>query len=162
MNLKINPITKRIRSTRRPINDNILLDLLITFSLFILSKILFILITPFGVVYEIIYRIKNKDWVGLSDWFYICAASDDQAGGVYNMSLFNHILIKSKYPDSHWFGNKDEVISSVLGKNKYSNTQTKLGYKIDKILEFIDPGHTNKSREFDELNPKYYDKKTNK
>ena len=39
------------------------------------------------------------------------------------------------------FGNEDETISSVLGKNERMQTLTGLGRVIVSILDFIDPNH---------------------
>lgn len=146
---------KNVRPTRRTPHPNTALDLAITFGLFILSKLLFVIISTVGVIYEVGSRILARDWLGLADWFYVCAASDDQAGGVYNMTLFNDTLIDAKRPNAHLFGNKDEVISSVLGKNKDTETLTPLGRWVAAFLDYIDPYHTTKSQEHDEANPRY-------
>ena len=56
------------------------------------------------------------------------AHSIDQTGNVICERLFNHILIKSRI---HRFGNPDETISSVLGKNKVINNLAFLGKGLD-------------------------------
>ena len=40
------------------------------------------------------------------------------------------------------FGNRDETISSVIGKNKQLNTLTTFGKNMDRILEFIETDHS--------------------
>lgn len=53
--------------------------------------------------------------------------------------LFNQLLIcKGGYK----FGNRDETISSVLGKNVELNTLSKLGQLLNSILDFIEAGHS--------------------
>jgi hypothetical protein len=56
------------------------------------------------------------------------------------------INIKSE----HLFGNPDETISSVLGKNELKHTLTKLGKLIVWILNKIDFNHTKNAIEEDE------------
>lgn len=62
--------------------------------------------------------------------------------------LFNKILISSY--SEHLFGNPDETISSVLGKNKRKGTLIYLGKRLDAWLNGIDKDHSIKSIEEDE------------
>ena len=54
------------------------------------------------------------------------------------LELFNDILIKI---GGYKFGNRQETISSVLGKNQRSNTLTRAGRILRFILDFIDKDH---------------------
>ena len=62
--------------------------------------------------------------------------------------MFNSILISSK--SEYKFGNPDETISSVLGKNKRAGNLLYLGKRLDAWLNGIDPNHSIKSIEEDE------------
>lgn len=75
-------------------------------------------------------------------WEFDKAVSKDQYGNVLGKYLFNHILIRK---DGHRFGNPDETISSVLGKNEQAKTLRWLGKFIAWVLNTIDPGHTKKA-----------------
>jgi hypothetical protein len=75
------------------------------------------------------------------------AVSIDQTGNVFCKELFNDALI---YPKGHRFGNEDETISSVLGKNKLSNTLTWAGKLLDRILNVFEKDHSVISIEHDE------------
>ena len=72
------------------------------------------------------------------------AISLDQFGNVAMASLFNFLLI---YSVVNTFGNPDETISSVLGKNKVNGTLTYLGKRLDALLNGIDKNHSIKSIE---------------
>ena len=50
------------------------------------------------------------------------------------------------------FGNPDETISSVLGKNQRDNTLTLLGKLIVWVLNMVDENHSEKAIEDDEQN----------
>jgi hypothetical protein len=83
--------------------------------------------------------------------FYLfrCAIADDQHGNTFLAKLFNDVLIK---PGGYKFGNPDETISSVLGKNKLLNKLAIAGKTLDFILQILDHNHSIKSIEHDEKN----------
>ena len=74
------------------------------------------------------------------------ASRSTPANTVYKWSgvleLFNDILIKI---GGYKFGNRQETISSVLGKNQRSNTLTKAGKILRFILDVIDKDHCKNS-----------------
>ena len=72
-------------------------------------------------------------------YLYKIALGIDQLGNVVCARLFNFFLIDL---DGYQFGNEDETISSVIGKNKQANTLTLFGMLLDVILEKIDKNHT--------------------
>tara|TARA_R110002073_G_scaffold72537_1_gene177231 strand:+ start:209521 stop:209892 length:372 start_codon:yes stop_codon:yes gene_type:complete len=112
------------------------------FILFIISVILWVLTVPFGMLYtfiklslqgkfKVLYRLSNG-------YFFNVAIAIDQFGNVAMQDLLNDILIiKTGYK----FGNVDETISSVLGKNERFQTLNGLGRVLVKVLNFIDPNH---------------------
>jgi len=112
------------------------------FILFLISIILSILTVPLGMVYTIL-KLSFKFKFGVlfrvsNGYFYRFALAIDQLGNVAMQDLFNDILIKRS---GYKFGNVDETISSVLGKNERSSTLSGLGKMIVKLLNFIDPNH---------------------
>ena len=70
------------------------------------------------------------------------AKSTDQWGNCLCQYLFNRVLIKKA---GYKFGNIDETISSVIGKNKMSNTLTPVGKFVDYCLTLAEPNHSIKS-----------------
>lgn len=78
-------------------------------------------------------------WDRLGSYFLKSAIALDQLGNVMCQDLFNSTLIKD---DSTPFGNEDETISSVLGKNLEANNLTKAGKVLNFILNTIEPNHS--------------------
>lgn len=112
------------------------------FILFLISLILSILTVPLGMVYTI-FKLSFKFKFGVlfrvsNGYFYQFALAIDQLGNVAMQDLFNDILISH---NGYKFGDVDETISSVLGKNERNGTLSGLGKMIVKILHFIDPNH---------------------
>lgn len=109
------------------------------FILFLISLILVIALTPFGVLFTIIKsalfgnkKYINKYWIRL-------AVSLDQFGGVVMGGFFNLVLIKSK---TDTFGDPDETISSVLGKNQKAGTLRYLGRRLVALLDWLEEDHS--------------------
>lgn len=111
------------------------------FILFIIASVLKWILAPLLYTYGAIYSIKNKE---LLKWHKDLAISKDQHGNVLGKFLFNKLLIKSC---GYKFGNPDETISSVIGKNELNNTLSQLGLILAYILNKLDPGHTKKAIE---------------
>jgi hypothetical protein len=106
------------------------------FALNIVAVIIFIILYPINLV---IVTIK---YGFSSDYFRSDAISLDKYGNRSYRTLFNLYLIKKH---GYKFGNGNETISSVLGKNQLSNTLTKKGMLLATILNFIDTNHCIKS-----------------
>lgn len=110
--------------------------------LFIIALILSPLLVV-GFVYAMIvyfWSLKiRKYWNKIGQYFFTCAIAIDQAGNVFCSELFNDILIRK---DGHLFGDEDETISSVLGKNKIKGTLTYSGKMLDALLNIIDNNHS--------------------
>lgn len=103
---------------------------MIGFILYIVSSLLKIIIGPICYLYGTI--ISNEQ----------LAIAKDQYGNGVAKYLFNSLLIKK---EGYKFGNIDETISSVLGKNKRDNTLKFLGKILDYILDKLDKNHSIKS-----------------
>lgn len=115
------------------------------FLLVILAKLLYLAIEPINFIYVILIK-KKFTWKRLNGYFKNEALAIDRFGNSQYRSLFNCWFAKS---DGYKFGNINETISSVLGKNEYFGTLTKTGKTLVKILNFIDKNHYAKSIDWD-------------
>ena len=115
---------------------------------FILSHILFCLIAIASFSGTIVVLTLTLQFKRLDAYFWNCAITIDQTGNVFAEYPLNFFLIQRKSKDR--FGNPDETISSVLGKNKQTNNFKLFGYCLDRILHKIDNNHSIKSIEEDE------------
>ncbi len=116
------------------------------FLLLITALVLFILIAPLAIIYKLItnlFKLKK-----LNDWLLRIALSIDQLGNVVADDFFNLLLIKNDCFSP--FGDEDETISSVLGKNYQLNNLTFLGELLRKLLYVFDKNHSVDSIEEDE------------
>ena len=114
---------------------------LIKILLFIVALILSPLLI-IGIVWSIIklaigMRFKGW-WNRVGDYFFVSAKAIDQLGNVMCRDMFNSLLIKD---DTQPFGDEDETISSLLGKNYISNNLTNTGKTLSWILNKLDPNH---------------------
>lgn len=109
---------------------------------------LFIPLAVAGVLWAIgalCFRARVKSALQrIGDYFLLVAVSVDQAGNTFCAELFNDALID---PRGHPFGDPDETISSVLGKNKQANSLTWAGRALAWFLDTIDSNHVIKSIE---------------
>jgi 8-oxo-dGTP diphosphatase len=121
-------------------------NLLLLCIAFLLSPLLVVGMLYAFLSYLFSFRFK-KYWNKVSTYFRSCAIAIDQLGNVFCAELFNDLLIKD---DSTPFGDEDETISSVLGKNQQKNNLTKLGIALNALLDFIDTNHSLNSIEQDE------------
>ncbi|WP_282054477.1 hypothetical protein [Maribacter luteus] len=112
---------------------------LIGLLLFCISIILMLVTGPLGFIYGIFHSLFTQGFSGIGEFLLKIAISIDQLGNVMMQHLLNQLWIKKA---GYRFGNRDETISSVLGKNKQSDTLTGFGKAIDKILDIIDPDHS--------------------
>jgi len=110
---------------------------MINVILYTVAYIIGVLVIPFGMVYALFKK-------NVSDYFFILAISLDQLGNVAMSRLFNDILIK---PNRDRFGNEDETISSVLGKNQLNGTLRPLGKFLVNVLDKFEKNHSIKSIE---------------
>jgi 8-oxo-dGTP diphosphatase len=98
----------------------------------IVAILLAVVLFPIGFVFSMFYPKRGK-------YLYRIALGIDQLGNVVCARLFNFFLIDA---DGYQFGNEDETISSVIGKNKQTNTLTMFGMLLDSLLEKIDKNHS--------------------
>ncbi|NNJ88917.1 MAG: NUDIX domain-containing protein [Eudoraea sp.] len=107
--------------------------------LFFISVILLLITGPLGLIYGFFYTLFKGGLKGLGEYLLKIAVSIDQLGNVLMQHLLNLLWIKKGgYP----FGNRDETISSALGRNKKLGMLTLFGKGIDSFLDTIDPNHS--------------------
>lgn len=114
--------------------------------LFIAAVFLLITIGGFGLVYTLFWSIINfkvisffKYW---ADLVYTINVGIDKIGNVLLAAFLNRFAVKT---DFYKFGNIDDTISYALALNLKENNLTRLGIFIVNVLEYIDPGHMEKS-----------------
>ena len=100
--------------------------------LFLIAYILFLPISFINFLF-----VRNKGY------FKSSAINIDKFGNREFRTSLNKCLINENSPFQ--FGNINETISSVLGKNKRFGHLTKFGKVICKILDTIDKNHCEKS-----------------
>ena len=100
--------------------------------LFILAYVLYLPLTIINWFF-----VKEK-----SGYFNSSAINLDKFGNREFRTLLNKVLIIDK---GYRFGNINETISSVLGKNQLTDTLTKSGLILVWILDKIDKDHCFKS-----------------
>lgn len=109
-------------------------------ALLILTILLAMILLPIGFIASMFYSDRIKH-------LYKICQSIDQLGNVMCARIFNLILIKST---GYQFGNEDEVISSVIGKNYQAGTLSLAGRALNWLLNEIDREHTIHAIEKDE------------
>lgn len=107
--------------------------------LFLISILLLVITGPLGFVYGIFHTLFKNGFKGVGEYFLKIAISIDQLGNVLMQHLLNALWIKK---GGYSFGNRDETISSALGKNRKLGTLTGFGKAIDAFLDAIDPNHS--------------------
>jgi len=106
---------------------------------FILHKVASLLIwflAPFIYTYCSVVALLRQEW---NDYNMNLAIGKDQYGNALGKYLFNQILITK---EGYQFGNVDETISSVIGKNKVKGTLTTFGKVLDFLLDLLDENHS--------------------
>jgi hypothetical protein len=101
----------------------------------LLFLIAYILYLPLSIIN--LFFVQNK-----KGYFLSSATNLDKFGNREFRTLWNKVLITNK---GYQFGNINETISSVLGKNQRDNTLTKAGKVLVWILDKIDKNHCYKS-----------------
>ena len=108
-----------------------------SFLIFIIALIARRILEPFVYLYNAVIALFKGEW---NQYNMDLAIAIDQYGNGLCQYLFNQTLLK-KNP-VHKFGNIDETISSVIGKNKVAGTLTWLGTTVDILLDSLDPNHS--------------------
>ena len=107
------------------------------FVLLVLSVVLVGNLFWIGVLFAVIRFSFKKG--KLNSYFRSCAVSLDQTGGVIMSPFFNVTMIKK---GGHKFGDIDETISSVFGRNLVSGHLTRFGKFWQRLLDKIEQDHS--------------------
>jgi hypothetical protein len=115
-------------------------------TLFIIALILTFIFTAISFVVNPIYHLINFKWqTGINrmgEWLKNLAISIDQFGNVSSATILNFTLRKKGGID---FGEIDDTISYVLGRNYYHKSLTIIGKIIVFILHLIERDHVKKA-----------------
>ena len=103
--------------------------------LFLLAWALFLPLTLMNFI-VVLFRYKNLNY------FKSSAVNLDRFGNYEFRSLFDLVLRRK---EGYQFGNFEETISSVLGKNQRENTLSRAGKFLVWILDLIEKEHCKKS-----------------
>jgi hypothetical protein len=114
--------------------------------LYIIASILEWVFAPVAYLYGFFASLAKREF---NDYHKNLAIAKDQYGNAICRYIFNWLLIKK---DGYKFGNVDETISSVIGKNKVKNTLTFCGKILDTLLDFFDDNHSIESIDNTEQN----------
>lgn len=118
--------------------------------LFIIAQITTPIFNLLGMVFACFTFKSLKD---ANAYFGSIALSKDQLSNVVMQNLFNLIMIKdNKKNKAYLYGNPDETISSVFGKNQLRGTLTAFGRFWNNFLSTLEKDHSIKSIEEDETN----------
>lgn len=123
------------------------------FILYIVARVLSLGLNLVGIFHTLCLLMFTRDYTmeEFSNYLFRLAISDDQRGNVSMSSLFNMVLLKYDGPvKPYLYGDEDETISSVTGKNVIRETLDTLGILIDKGLNLFEKNHSIKSIEQDE------------
>lgn len=105
--------------------------------LLIISSILKLALSPLLYIYGVVKSLFKREF---NEWNKQLAIAKDQYGNGLGKYIFNDVLITK---DSKClFGNIDETISSVIGKNKRDGTLSFWGKCLDYILNLFDNNHS--------------------
>lgn len=99
-----------------------------------LAFLLAAILLPVGFVFSLACSLKD-----IPQYLYNILIGIDQLANAVCYALFNRCLITAKATSK--FGNPDETISSVLGKNKDAGTLTWCGIALCWLLDVIQKNH---------------------
>jgi hypothetical protein len=112
-----------------------------SFLLFCVALLLVITTAPIGFIYALIRQTCSSKAKSLNVYFIEVALVLDEVGNVTMQHLLNDILLINDV-QTYYFGNKNETISSVIGKNSITNTLSPLGRTLNSFLNFLDKDHS--------------------
>lgn len=116
-------------------------SILMSFLLFCVALLLVITTAPIGFIYALIRQTCSSKAKSLNVYFIEVALVLDEVGNVTMQHLLNDILLMNDV-QTYYFGNKNETISSVIGKNSITNTLSPLGRTLNSFLNFLDKDHS--------------------
>lgn len=131
------------------INHRTMKKLFFSVVLMIIAVVLYRFVWLVGFFVEVI--VQAIRWPRhLAEYFRKIAISVDQLWNVTCPTLMMGLFLTWEKKDPIKFGHEDETVSSVLGKNKEIETLSRVGRRLDSILNRLDPWHSLNSIERDE------------
>ena len=112
-----------------------------SFLLFTIAFVLLVTTTPIGFLYALIRQTFFSKTKPLRIFLVEVALALDVAGNVMMQHLLNDTLLV-KNPNTYYFGNPKETISSVIGKNSLTQTLSFLGRCLNAFLNLLDKNHS--------------------
>lgn len=109
---------------------------------FIAAKIFFPMFILMGVVYSLKDVLTIPFWNTLSDKTYKSATLISQLGNVWMKELLNDVCIT---PEGTPYGDEDDSISDITGRNLRDKKLTKTGIGLAKFLNILGKDHALKS-----------------
>lgn len=106
------------------------------FILLVVSIISSICLGWLGFLFALRWTFKKGK---MNAYFRECAVSIDQTMNVVMSPAFNCLMIKK---EGHKFGDRDETISSVFGRNQVSKTLTRFGRFWNRFLNKLEKDHS--------------------
>lgn len=107
--------------------------------LLLLALLISIVLLPIGFMYQLVSTALKS----LNGYLFKIAKSVDQLGNVVCVGLFDALFLKKQSVAR--FGNEDETVSSVLGRNKQEGTLTAIGRSLTWLLNTIEKDHVEKA-----------------
>jgi hypothetical protein len=108
-----------------------------------MGVILYIIATILWVILTLLNWVVVCFKYGLSNDYFKQTAIDIDRFGNRNFRAFLNVLMREEI--GYQFGNVNETISSVLGKNQRDKTLTRFGRLICAILDSLDKNHCQNS-----------------
>lgn len=112
--------------------------------IFIVAIFLLFTVGTFGLIYTIVWSVFNSAKISFfkywADLMYTINVGIDKIGNVLLAAFLNKFAIVEPV---YKFGDINDTISEALAKNL--NNLTPLGKFIVDVLEWVDPGHMEKS-----------------
>ena len=115
----------------------------------IVAMVLLYLLLPIVALFMILKYLLTGDKRTLSVWFWRTARAIDIFANVNGAEFFNAIFI---IEGGYKFGNPQETISSVIGKNQRDKTLSLAGNILRWMLDRISQGHCLNSINLDVTN----------
>jgi 8-oxo-dGTP diphosphatase len=116
-----------------------------SFILFIIAIVIVVIFFPIGFLFQLLWPSKRKYWK-IKTYLLQIAIGLDQLGNIVCANLLNHTLINKP---AYLFGDEDETISSVIGKNKKIDNLSLVGRGLDYLLDKLDRNHSINSIEIE-------------
>jgi hypothetical protein len=119
--------------------------LIINLVIFVVALLLLFFLGGIGIVYGVFKHLKSfKLFDYLGRIMYSINVGIDQIGNVLLGEFLDATCLVDKDVRKR-FGRVDETISHVLAINERDGNLKDFGHKIVGVLEFLDPGHMDKS-----------------